>query len=252
MYLTIKGLVLRSTGFNDSDALLTILTHDKGNITVKARGIYRKNSPLVAACQLLTYSEFVLFEHRGYYTVNEAHSIEQFLPLRRDLNMLSLCSYFAQTAEVLSQEDMPNPELLSLVLNCMFALYKLNVNETLAKSVFELRCACLSGYRPILFGCYNCGNPWPDRFNIKEGYLECSCCRMSDTTGIRMPITKGALEAMRYICTCDPKQLFSFQIGKASLRCLADIAESYLSTHLERGFSSLDFYKSLLVDSGSF
>ena len=64
MYLTVRGLVLRVTPYKDTDALLTILTADQGKITAKARGLRRKNSPLVAPCQLLTYSEFTLFEYK--------------------------------------------------------------------------------------------------------------------------------------------------------------------------------------------
>lgn len=252
MYLTTKGLVLRSSNYNDTDALLTILTHTHGKITVKARGLRRKNSPLAAACQLLSYSDFVLFENRGFYTINEAHTVEQFQSLRCDLQKLSLGTYFAQAAEVLSQEDMPNPELLSLVLNCMYAISKLCLPEQLVKAVFELRSACLAGYEPDLQACHRCGNTSPDRFNISEGHLECSNCGHSDSDGIRMPVTAGAIEAMRYICFCNSKQLFSFQVGDISLQCLADISESYLSLQLERGFSSLDFYKSLLVDIRSF
>ena len=71
MYLTIQGLVLRVTDYNDRDALLTLLTANHGKITVKARGLRRKNSPLVAPCQLLAFGEYTLFENRGYYTANE-------------------------------------------------------------------------------------------------------------------------------------------------------------------------------------
>ena len=48
MYLKIQGLVLRRTEYNDTDALLTILTSQHGMVTAKARGIKRKNSPLIA------------------------------------------------------------------------------------------------------------------------------------------------------------------------------------------------------------
>ena len=66
-------------------------------------------------------------------------------------------------------------------------------------------------------------------------------------SGIRMPVTASVLEAMRYICYCDPKKLFSFQAGQATMEKLADLSEAYLTTQLERGFSTLDFYKSLLI-----
>ncbi len=250
MYLTTQGLVLRVTAYNDTDALLTLLTPNHGKLTVKARGLRRKNSPLTAPCQLLAYGEFTLFEYRSMYTINEANSIELFTLLRRDLQKLSLGTYFAQAAELLSQEDLPNPELLSLVLNCLYALSKLQVPEALVKAVFELRGACLAGYAPDLYGCHRCSNPFPDRFDLTEGRLECSTCRDPASTGIRMPITAGMLEAMHYITTCDAKKIFSFEIGEENLNQLSSVSESYLTTQLERGFSALDFYKTLLVPPG--
>lgn len=247
MYMTIQAVVLRVTDYNDRDALLTLLTRDQGKLTVKARGLRRKNSPLIAPCQLLAYGEFTLFEYRGQYTINEAHSIELFTVLRRDLTKLSLGTYFAQAAEVLSQEDFPSPELLSLLLNCLYALSKLDLPEAEIKAVFELRAACLSGYTPDLFGCHICGNQSPDRFDLSAGQLECQNCRSRDSAGIRMPVTASVLDAMRYICLCDPKRLFSFQVSVDTLQQLSALTEAYLTTQLERGFSTLDFYKSLLI-----
>ena len=247
MYLNTKGLVIRVTPYNDTDALLSVLTPEHGRLTVKARGLRRKNSPLIAPCQLLSFAEFTLFEYRNMYTIHEAHAIELFSPLRKDLQKLSLGSYFAQAAETMSQEDLPNPELLSLVLNCLFALAKLNLPEMMVKAVFELRSACLSGYTPDLYGCYRCGCDNPDRFDISEGRLECVACRDPASTGLRMPVTPGVLDAMRYICSCDSKKLFSFHASAETLEALSYITESYLSTQLERGFSALDFYKSLLI-----
>ena len=247
MYMTIQGIVLRVTDYNERDALLTLLTTRHGKLTVKARGLRRKNSPLVAPCQLLAYGEFTIFEYRGQYTINEAHSIELFTPLRRDLTKLSLGTYFAQASEVLSQEDYPSPELQSLLLNCLYALCRLPVPEALIKAVFELRAACLSGYTPDLFGCHVCGSQTPNRFDLSAGQLECLNCRSRESNGIRMPVTASVLEAMRYICLCDPKKLFSFQVGTETLEQLGALTEAYLTTQLERGFSTLDFYKSLLI-----
>lgn len=247
MYMTVQGIVLRVTDYNERDALLTLLTASQGKLTVKARGLRRKNSPLVAPCQLLAYGEFTIFEYRGQYTINEAHSIELFTPLRRDLTKLSLGTYFAQAAEVLSQEDFPSPELQALLLNCLYALCRLNLPEAQIKAVFELRAACLSGYTPDLFGCHICGSQTPNRFDLSAGQLECMNCRSSETNGIRMPVTPAILEAMRYICLCDPKKLFSFQLGRETLEQLGNLTEAYLTTQLERGFSTLDFYKSLMI-----
>jgi len=247
MYLTTKGLVLRVTDYNDRDCLLTLLTPENGKLTVKARGLRRKNSPLIAPCQLLAYGDFTLFEYKGSYTINEAASIELFQNLRRDLTKLSLGTYFAQAAELICQEDLPNPEILSLVLNCLHALSKLDMPEDKVKAVFELRIACLAGYQPDLNSCHGCSSEDADRFDISAGVLECAKCRNAASDGIRMPVSSGTLQAMRYICYCDAKRLFSFDLGRENLIQLSQVSEAYLCAQLERGFSALDFYKSLLI-----
>lgn len=245
MYLTVRAIVLRVSDYNDHDALLTVLTQNYGKLTIKARGLRRKNSPLIAPCQLLAYGEFTLFEYKGKYTINEARALELFQGLRRELTQLSLGSYFAQVTELISQEDLPNPELQALLLNSLYALSELGKPEELVKAVFELRSACLAGYTPELSSCHVCGSPTPDRFDLSQGCLECRQCRDPQSQGIRIPVTPEALDAMRYICLCSPKRLFSFRISPLGLSCLGGITEGYLSTQLEHGFSTLDFYRSL-------
>lgn len=247
MYLTIQGIVLRVSDYGDHDALLTVLTRKHGKLTVKARGLRRKNSPLSAVCQLLAYGEFTLFEYRGQYSINEAHVLNLFQKLRGDLEQLSLASYFAQVAELLSQEDYPTPELQSLLLNCLYALSELKLPLNQVKAVFELRAACLSGYAPDLFGCHICGSQAPDRFDLSSGLLECRNCRDASSGGIRLPVTPGILEAMRYICFCEPKKLFSFRLNQEQMSQLSHITEGFLTTQLERGFTALDYYKSICI-----
>ncbi len=247
MYLKTQALVLRVTDYNDRDCLLTLLTPENGKLTAKARGLRRKNSPLTATCQLLAYGNFTLFFYQGMYTINEAESVELFQPLRRDLTKLSLGTYFAQVAELICQEDLPNPEILSLTLNCLHALSSLNLPEQKVKGVFEFRIAALAGYLPDLSGCHVCGCETPDRFDLSAGALECYHCGRSGEGSIRYPITPGILEAVRYITQCEPKRLFGFSLDEENYQQLSELSEAYLTTQLERGFSTLDFYKSLLI-----
>ena len=74
----------------------------------------------------------------------------------------------------------------------------------------------------------------------------CQKCK-DHAQGIRLPVGAAVLDAMRYIVYCDSKKLFSFEIGAEALTQLSGITEAYLTTQLERGFSTLDFYKSLLI-----
>lgn len=55
----------------------------------------------------------------------------------------------------------------------------------------------------------------------------------------------GKLGCDAHITTCEAKRLFSFNLLPEALKELSDIAETYFLTQLERGFYTLDFYKSL-------
>ncbi len=245
MYIKTNGIVLRETEYKDNDKLLTVLTKDLGKITVKARGAKSSRSRYKASCQLLSFSEMTLLEQLDRYTLTEGNAIELFTELRDDIELLSLATYFVQVCDTIAQEDEEASEILSLLLNCLYALSKLGLPQTLVKAVFELRVMCISGFMPDLRGCFVCGNENADRFNITQGMLQCASCSMG--SDIRMPLSAGTLNAMRYIASCNPKRLFSFTLSDDGLRQLSDISESYLCIRLERGFATLDFYKSLFV-----
>ena len=247
MHLKVQGLVVRTTPYKDSDLLLTLLTADHGRITAKVRGAKRKNSRLIAACQLLTFCEFTLFEYHDMFTVNEAEILSQFSALTQDLDKLALGTYFAQAAELVAQEDTETADVLRLVLNSLYALNRNLASDVQIKAVFELRLACLAGYTPSIHGCVHCANPFPNRFNIVEGHLECSDCSDGRSYGIRIPVNSGMLDAMRYICSCPDDRMLSFRLSDENIDRLSSLTEGYLSTQLERGFTALDFYKSLNI-----
>ncbi len=245
MYIKTEAIVLREVEFNDADKLLDLLTKDRGLLTVKAKGVRKSNSTMKSACQLLTLAEFTLADYRGKLSVQEAQPLEQFRGLREDLELLALGSYFAQASGAVAQEDVPNPELLSLLCNALYALATLKKPQALVKAAFELRLACLAGFSPDLTACAVCGAETPDRFDLSQGVLSCAGCRISGN-GIRMPLTPAMLLAMRYIVWSDAKRLFSFRLEAEALQALSYLTEAYLMTQLEHSFYTLDFYKSLL------
>lgn len=246
MFYTTKALILRETQYKDNDKLLSVLTDQLGLITVKARGVKRKNSPLRSGCQLLCYSELTLFEKNGYYTVNEAEPLEMFIGLRTDIELLSLGAYFAQLLETVAPQDQMDPELLSLGLNSLYALDKLKKPQRLVKAAFELRLLSISGYHPILGGCGICGEDGASIFSLTDGVLLCrNCC--GNRSGELMELSPGVLAAMGHILTCPRQKLFSFTLPKKGMTQLAETAERFLLTQLDQRFSALEFYKRLFI-----
>lgn len=244
MYKTTKALVLREVKYKEADKILTVLTQDEGKLTVSARGVMRRGSKIAAASQLLTFSEMTLFENRGKWYLDEAQTVEQFLGLREDIALLALGTYFAELLEAVSDEDSPNPEVLRLGLNSLYALSSGLFPPEHIKAVFELRLMCLSGYEPSLDCCPVCGKEDVDApvFSTLGGTVLCGRCRNTDY-GETFPLCAASLAAMRHISSAENKKIFSFTLDEPSSKRLYTACEAYIRAQLERKFSALDYWR---------
>ncbi len=246
MYITTLGLVLRETEYMESSRILTVLTSTRGKLTVKARGAKRRGSKIAAGAQLLALSEMTLFENRDRFVLQEARTVEEFRGLREDLDKLALGSYFAELLENLSDEDAPDPELMSLGLNALYALSADVNSPALIKAAFELRLMCLSGFEPMLSSCRACGKERPGAavLSLTGGTLYCAGCRPEGAEEWAA-MTPGTLDAMRHIVSAPSKRLYSFKVGPETEKRLSKVCEAYLLSQLGRSFGTLDYYNRL-------
>ena len=246
MFATTKGLVLREVRYKEADRILTVLTEDRGKLTVKARGALRKGSRLGAASQALCWSEFTLFGNRGRWTADEGSSLEQFLGLREDYALLALGAYFAELLDTVCAEEMPDAPALQLGLNALYALSRGIYGPEHVRCVFELRLMCLEGFRPETEACGVCGrtDPVEPTFAPDDGMVRCRACGQA-ASGASLPLDAGSLAALRHIVNAPAKKEFSFSIPEESQEKLSRVCEAYVRRQLDRSFSSLDYYKSV-------
>ncbi len=244
MFTTTRGLVLREVNYKEADKILTVLTDTEGKLTVSARRARRKSCQYAAASQFLAYSEMTLFGNRGRWSLNEAETVEQFLGLREDISKLALAAYFAELLEAVSDEDEPNPQLLQLGLNSLYALSRDLCPEKQLKAAFELRLMCLSGYAPDVSACAACGREQPEKpvLDLQGGCLCCGGCMGAGRAALLCP---DSLAAVRHVVSSPARRIFSFTLGGDALDRLSRAAEEYLLYHMDRGFSSLDYFTSL-------
>ena len=244
MHVETDGLVIKEQSVGESDRLITILTSKYGLIRAFVRGSKSVKSKLLAGTQLLTYSDFVLFKGRDSYSVDSANPKNVFFDLRSDIESLSIAFYLCELFLELAPENDDATELLRLLLNSLYLMNEKKADRVLVKSVAELRAMSISGFAPNLVACEECGEfESPEVcFNLKMGVFYCQkCCE--GRQGMRIGFS--TLTAMRHIIYSEPKKIFDFKLKDASLRELSKVTESYMITHVERHFKTLDFYKSV-------
>lgn len=245
-YIVTKGIVLRETETKEADKILTLLTQDRGKVPVIARGVRRKSCKYAACAQPLVYSEWTLYQKGDWYYANEGATIELFNGLRNNLDAMALGFYLAEMTEAVTAEETPSQEILRHLLNGLYALSALRKPPALVKAAFEMKLMCLAGYEPLADSCAYCGAAEPEQplFDVVQGVLRCRTCG-AEESALSMPLCRSSLAALRHVIYGDPKRLYSFQLGEDALRRLGNAAEAFSAAQLERGFRTLDFYKSL-------
>ena len=241
-YIVTKGVVLRETETRDADKILTLLTAERGKLSVIARGVCRKGCKFAACAQPLAYSEWTLYKKGDWYYANEGATLELFNGLRADLDAMALGFYLAELTEAVTTEDAPHQGLLSHLLNGLYAVSVLRKPLPLVKAAFEIKLLCLAGYEPLADACAYCGCPDPQQpyFDVLQGVLRCGTCG----EGRRgLPLCRDSLAALRHIVGAPSKRLYAFRLGADALRRLAQVCEGFLLSQMDRRFHTLEFYK---------
>lgn len=243
---TIEGIVLKERHFGEQDKFIDILTKDRGVMELPVKGARKINGRMSAATQLFAYSRFCFEQKKNRLYINSVEPIHIFYGLRNSLSAISLASYFADIVRFCTPELISSENIARLFLNTLHYLEKNLRSELLLKSIFELRLMSETGFMPDVLGCRICGDFEPQElyFSVKNGGFLCkNCCNSLDEYSFKMKLP--VLQTVRHIILADFDRLFNFRISDNTLERLSVFSESYIISHLERNFNTLDFYKSL-------
>jgi len=181
------------------------------------------------------------------YTVQGAALHESFYDIGSDIIKLSLANYLCDITAAFAMERSPEPEILRLLLNTLYILAKKDRPSELIKAVYELRLMMLAGFGAEIYGCVRCQNH--DNliyFSPSHGGAVCNLCNVLAASGcISMPTALRS--AVDYINTQDENRIFAFDMPAEQLSALSALAEAFLLEHADKRFSSLDYYKNIII-----
>ncbi len=261
MVFTTDALVLRSSDVGDYDRLMILLAPELGRISVLAKGVRSPRNKFAAATLPYVFGGYEIYRKGELNWLRGGVVNEYFKGLREDIEKLSLAAYIADVANELSGENLTAVDILRMTLNTYYALDKDIKRADEIKAVYEWRAAGFAGYMPDLTSCGLCGCKESEAFylDVMNGRLICRLClgktpRHVAPDGedipersILIPMGAGALAAARFSLAALPERMFSFRIKDDDERhgfCRA--AETYLLNHIERGFDSLEFYRTII------
>ncbi len=247
MNKTVSGIVIRETGYRESDRLIKILTSD-GLITAYAKAASNIKSKKFSSTAQFCYSDFLLYQGKDMYIVTEASEKEVFFELRQDVEKLALALYFCELLENVIPETTDTEEILRLMLNSLHFLCKGDKEIDLIKSVFEMRLMCQIGFMPSIAECIDCGdNNDVMYFDIHSSALYCEDC-VGERKSHAIPVSGSEIQVLKHIVHSPFSGIFSFTASRETLLRVSRITEKYTELRAERHFNTLHYFKSIKID----
>lgn len=263
MLFATDGIVTRVSDVGANDKLINIITPGHGRIGVIVKGGRspgNKNTPI---SQLFTYGNFEIYAKNSMFWLRGGSVINPFYDLSIDISRVSLAAYLCDLAnELTDEDDGESRDIMRLLLNSLYLIGRGKKDNTLVKSVFELRAAAISGYCPEVSYCAYCREPYADLMylDVMGGKLICSDCMAKRAKKAKIStdfedipeatvicgMSTSVTAAIRYIINAPDEKIFSFNLkDEAEMNDLSRACEAYILNHLGRGFDSLEFYKSV-------
>jgi len=249
-----EGIVLKHTNLGEADRILTILTRNNGKIKAIAKGCRKPKSSLLSSSEVFVFSEFVVYKGANFYHVSQASTRETFYNIRKDLLRLSYATYFAELAESVSDEDIPSERLFLLLAKVLYYLSTGEIPMGLLHVGYQLKLMDISGYRPNLAKCAICGKSSEDfiKFSVNLGGVICGDCSTDERLwkdGDVFKISHGTIEVFKFLLNTEISRLNTKKIDNTIFNEIDKITRSFILSHLDKRFKSLDFLDDI-KDSG--
>lgn len=246
MFVETKGIVIRQTKYSEADKILTIFTKEKGKIQAIAKGARRPKNHLMGSTEIFCYSEFLMYNGKSLYNINQGQIIDAFYSLREDIYKLSYATFILELIDSSVLEEEPNDLLFELLVKTLKTLSDMKDNFNKLLLAFQIKYISFVGFRPQLSECVSCGSEINNnvRFDILEGGVVCEKCFTSNFN--QLNISRNIIETMKRLLYIKLDELDDITISKSDEKKIEEVLIKYITSHIEKkSFKSLDFLKTL-------
>ncbi len=233
-----EAIIIKKTKLGEADRILTLYTPHLGKIQAVAKGVRRPRSKLSGHLELLTHSQVSLARGRNLDTVTGSKTIHSFLPLKRDLWLVSCGLYCIELVNQLTADHIENHPLFQLLLETMHHLSQADDKELILR-YFELHLLHKVGYRPQLQQCVLCHLPLqPITNSFSPGAGGMLCPRCSRNQPLTYSVSVDGQKVLRWLQDSDCDTVSREKINPELSRQIERVMRGYLKYLMEREVKS--------------
>lgn len=239
----VTGIVLSVFPVGENDRRLTLLTKERGKLSVFARGCRRPKHPLFGVTQPLIYGEFMVTDTRHYTYLKSAECKDFFHFLKKDLDTIYYSTYFAEVAEYFTMEGQDERDILNLLFATFMAVKRNQIPLPLIRRIYECKLLQFAGVGMQCFACLSCGRTENLRtISFADGGIFCETCGSGRKGTFVEP---SVLYALQYVQAASLDRLFSFNLTEKRSAEFQWIVKRYFLTHVEHRFKAAQMLDTL-------
>ena len=135
----LNGVIIGESDYKEYDKLLTILTKEKGKISVYAFNVRRQKSKNIGKTRIFSFGEFEVRKNNDKYQLENIVLKNSFLELTNDYNITCYAYYFVELVDYFSYENIESEDIYLLLYYTFKALIDNKMPTKLVRRVFELK-----------------------------------------------------------------------------------------------------------------
>ena len=232
-----RGLIIRSVEYKEKDRLLSVLTADRGLITICAKGVAKPGSSFGCFSMPYMLCDFVVSVSHGYYYLKDASIIESNSKIMESLEQMTVAAHISSCLMDCTLQSENSREAYELAVYAYYMLANNRDKYLLIYSAFNWRLLTIAGFtvqydlgEPV----YRASDGKPNRYLI-----DISGSVSGQNKGFSRLLEEPTVRAVNYFATCDLNKLFTSNAGKSTENELKDFTTDYLSMHFEKKYDSL-------------
>lgn len=234
----LSGIVIREQIKGESNKQIVLLAKGVGRVVLSARGARNAKSRLLAATQLFCYADFIVYEGKGFYSINQAELQRSFYGLRLDMDTFSEAMYLTELTDRCCPAGMEQDAVLELLYFAFSVMEKKILPPKLVSRIFELKLLQLNG----LFApeeCQLCGEKAGELyFDGRTGAFYCAAHRTEGS----ILVYAAVRQAFSHVLSQEGKAVFGFRLSDEALEQMTGILKRYMDIHLDIRLKSRDFF----------
>ena len=238
-----RGLIIRSSEYKEKDRLLSVLTADRGLITICAKGVAKPGSSLGCFSMPYMLCDFVVSISHGYYYLKDASIIESNSKIMESLEQMTVAAHISSCLLDCTLQTENSKEAYELAVYAYYNLANNRDKYLLVYSAFNWRLLTIAGFTvqyDLNEPAYRASGDKPNRYLI-----DISGDKDNQKKDFKRLLEEPSVRALNFFATCELKRLFTSSADKRTEKELKEFTTDYLSIHFEKIYDTLSVLNNL-------